>query len=137
MLAARHLTNLGHRKLGLAISDEQHVVGALKERAFVDFIDDTDGVTGSVDHSLYSMEGGMASATRLIATGVTGIICGSDVMALGAIKAARRLGLGVPDDVSVVGYDDSPFMALVEPAVTTIRQPVEAIARAAVGLLTS
>jgi DNA-binding LacI/PurR family transcriptional regulator len=56
-------------------------------------------------------------------------------MALGAVRAARKLGLTVPGDVSVIGFDDSAFMPLVDPAITTIRQPVDAMARAATGLL--
>jgi DNA-binding LacI/PurR family transcriptional regulator len=67
--------------------------------------------------------------------GVTGIICGSDPLALGAIRAARRAGLAVPGDVSVVGYDDSAFMNCTEPPLTTVRQPIEAMGRAAVTLL--
>jgi DNA-binding LacI/PurR family transcriptional regulator len=53
---------------------------------------------------------------------VTGIICGSDVLALGAIRAVRRAGLRVPGDVSVVGYDDVPFARYSRPALTTLRQ---------------
>jgi DNA-binding LacI/PurR family transcriptional regulator len=66
---------------------------------------------------------------------VTGIICASDVLALGAIRAVRRLGLGVPGDVSVIGYDDSAFMACMDPPLTTIRQPIDAMGRALVSTL--
>ncbi len=62
-------------------------------------------------------------------------LCASDLMALGAIRAARSRGLQVPGDVSVVGYDDSPFMAFTDPPLTTIRQPVAAMAQAAVQTL--
>lgn len=55
--------------------------------------------------------------------------------ALGAIRAARRAGLSVPDDVSVVGFDDSAFMNCTDPPLTTVRQPIEALGRAAVTLL--
>ena len=134
-LAARHLTQLGHRRLGLAISDEEHVPGARKRQAFSEYIDQHPEVSGLIDRSLYSLEGGIASATHLISAGVTGMICGSDIMALGAVKAARKMNLAVPEDISVVGFDDSLFMSLVDPPVTTIRQPVEPMARAAVGLL--
>ena len=72
------------------------------------------------------------AATRLIKRGVTGIICACDVLALGAIRAARRLGLRVPDDVSVVGFDDSPFMNCTDPPLTTVRQPIQAMGQAAV-----
>jgi DNA-binding LacI/PurR family transcriptional regulator len=86
---------------------------------------------------MYSLEGGQAAATRLVRRGVTGIVCASDPLALGAIRAVRRLGLGTPADVSVVGFDDSAFMTCVDPPLTTVRQPIEAMGRAAVELLAS
>jgi DNA-binding LacI/PurR family transcriptional regulator len=85
---------------------------------------------------MFSLEGGQAAATRLIAQGVTGIICASDPLALGAIRAVRRRGLDAPKDVSVVGFDDSAFMNCTDPPLTTVRQPIEAIGRAAVAMLT-
>ena len=62
-------------------------------------------------------------------------MCASDPMALGAIRAARRLGLSVPGDVSVVGYDDSALMKFTEPPLTTVRQPIEAMGRMVIDLL--
>ena len=64
--------------------------------------------------------------------GVTAIVCGSDVMAAGALEGVRSLGLTVPEDVSVVGYDDVFWAALTNPPLTTVRQAVTSIARAAV-----
>jgi len=84
---------------------------------------------------MFSLEGGHAAAARMVAAGVTGIICASDVLALGAIRAARRAGLSVPEDVSVIGYDDSALMNCVDPPLTTVRQPIDAMGRAAVELL--
>ena len=81
---------------------------------------------------MFSLEGGHAAATRLIAQGVTGIICASDMLALGAIRQPPAAGLSVPDDVSVVGFDDSAFMNCTDPPLTTVRQPIEAMGRAAV-----
>jgi DNA-binding LacI/PurR family transcriptional regulator len=94
-----------------------------------------DGAPPPVEHALFSLEGGQAATTRLLRHGVTGIICGSDVLALGAIRAVRRAGLSVPGDVSVVGYDDSAFMNCTDPPLTTVRQPIEAMGKAAVALL--
>ncbi|HZM79620.1 MAG TPA: LacI family DNA-binding transcriptional regulator [Candidatus Limnocylindrales bacterium] len=88
-----------------------------------------------VEHTFFSMEGGHAAATRLIERGATGLICASDVLALGAVRGARRLGLDVPGDVSIVGYDDSAVMTCTDPPLTTIRQPIEAMGQAAVQLL--
>jgi len=137
LLAVRHLTHLGHTRLGLAIADEEHVPGARKEQAFREYLTSEPAITGYVDRSLYSLEGGMAAATHLLRSGATAIICASDQMALGAVRAARKMGLDVPGDVSVIGFDDSAFMPLVDPAITTIRQPVDAMARAATGLLSA
>jgi DNA-binding LacI/PurR family transcriptional regulator len=81
------------------------------------------------------MEGARAAATRLAERGVTGILCASDVLALGAVRAVRRLGKRVPRDVSVVGFDDSAFMTCTDPPLTTVRQPIEAMGQAVVDLL--
>lgn len=134
-LATRHLAQLGHTRIGLALGDVDHIVGARKEAAFHKYLGQHPELTGIVDRSLYSLEGGMAAADHLVESGATGIVCASDVMALGAIRAVQRRGLHVPHDVSVIGFDDSMFMPLVEPAVTTVRQPVDALAKAAAGLL--
>lgn len=136
-LAVRHLVDLGHRKIGLAISDQDHVPGARKVAAFRRLVDEIEGVEGIVDQSIYTLEGGSSAASHLVRAGATGIVCASDVMALGAVRAVRRMGLRVPEDVSVVGYDDSTMMPLVDPPMTTVRQPVEAMGKAAVGLLIS
>ncbi|WP_155340350.1 LacI family DNA-binding transcriptional regulator [Acrocarpospora corrugata] len=130
-----HLVSLGHEHLGLVLGPEDHIpsrrkLAALRlaaEAAGVDQI--------SVEHAMFSLEGGQAVTNRLIRSGVTGIICASDPLALGAIRAVRRLGMSVPEDISVVGFDDSNFMNCTNPPLTTVRQPIEAIGRAAVTLL--
>src|SRR5690606_19506620 len=63
----------------------------------------------------FGVEDGAAAAGPLLDRGVTGFVCGSDLMALGVIRAARSRGLAVPDQVSVVGYDDSPLIAYTDP----------------------
>jgi len=138
-LAVSHLTSLGHRRLGLAIGPDRYVPVRRKLAAFTAQLESPElrakNVTGLVEQSLFSVEGGHAAAVRLLDQGVTGIICGSDLMALGAIRAARQRGLDVPRDVSVVGYDDSPLIAFTDPPLTTVRQPVHAMGQAAVRAL--
>ena len=133
-----HLASLGHERIGLILGPPDHVPSRRKLAAFEA---GAAGRTGArcpelVERTMFSLEGGHAAATRLIKRGVTGIICASDPLALGAIRAARRAGLSVPADVSVVGYDDSAFMSCTDPPLTTVRQPIEAIGRAAVAMLT-
>jgi DNA-binding LacI/PurR family transcriptional regulator len=138
-----HLASLGHERIGLILGPRDHMPSARKLAAFqashrLAGGDADEARPGRlVERTIFSMEGGHAAASRLIKRGVTGLICASDVLALGAVRAVRRLGLRVPDDVSVVGYDDSAFMTCTDPPLTTIRQPIEAMGQAVVALLVS
>jgi DNA-binding LacI/PurR family transcriptional regulator len=135
--AIRHLVSLGHTRLGLILGPADHVPSLRRLDAARVTIADA-GLTlddDQVERTRHSLEGGQAAAARLLGRGVTGVVCASDPMALGAIRAAKRAGLSVPGDLSVVGYDDSAFMSCTEPPLTTVRQPIEAMGRAAVDLL--
>lgn len=139
-LAVTHLVELGHRRIGLALGPHRFVPVLRKiegfRRTICDLLglapDETDDLTA---HSLYSVEGGQAAGAELLDRGCTAVVCASDTMALGAIRAARSRGLLVPRDVSVVGFDDSPLIAFTDPPLTTIRQPVQAMGQAAVRTL--
>jgi len=130
--AHAHLAYLGHERIGLILGPPDHVPSLRKLEAFERLSPSAD----LVERTRFSLEGGHAAATRLLARGVTAIICASDPLALGAIRAVRRAGMSVPADVSVVGYDDSAFMSCTDPPLTTVRQPIDAVGRAAVELLT-
>ncbi|RKS68463.1 DNA-binding LacI/PurR family transcriptional regulator [Motilibacter peucedani] len=133
-LAVRHLVALGHRRIGLAVGPERFVPVIRKIQGFRAALRDTLGVEDAsefVEPSLFSVEGGQASGNRLLDKGCTAIICASDIMAFGAVRAARGRGLHVPGDVSVVGYDDSPLIAFTDPPLTTIRQSVRVMGQAA------
>jgi DNA-binding LacI/PurR family transcriptional regulator len=129
--AFAHLASLGHQRIGLVAGPADHMPSRRKLAAFTDRA----GAGGPVEHALFSVEGGQAATARLLRHGVTGVICASDVLALGAIRAVRRAGLSVPGDVSVVGFDDSAFMNCTDPPLTTVRQPIESMGKAAVALL--
>jgi LacI family transcriptional regulator, repressor for deo operon, udp, cdd, tsx, nupC, and nupG len=136
-LGVAHLAALGHRRIGL-ISGPNRFMPV--QRKIAGYRGAMERLVGRVDEelislSLFGVEGGQAAAGRLLDRGVTGIVCGSDLMALGAIRAARQRGLSVPADLSVVGYDDSPLIAFTDPPLTTLRQPVAAMAVAAVRAL--
>ncbi|GAA3074391.1 LacI family DNA-binding transcriptional regulator [Pseudonocardia yunnanensis] len=135
--AFSHLVALGHRRIGLLLGPASHVPSQRKLAAFVAANTRAGHAEQAalVEHAMFSLESGQASMMRLLDRGVTGVICASDPLALGAIRAARRRGLSVPGDLSVIGYDDSALMSCVDPALTTIRQPIEAMGRAAVDLL--
>ncbi len=136
--AMGHLRQLGHTRIGLVLGPPDHMPSQRKlaagrvaaERAGLELPEEY------VERALFSLEGGQAATTRLLRQGVTAVVCASDPLALGAVRAVRRFGLSVPDDISVVGYDDSSFMTCTDPPLTTVRQPIEAMGRAAVELLT-
>ncbi|NUR57879.1 MAG: LacI family DNA-binding transcriptional regulator [Catenulispora sp.] len=132
-----HLASLGHERIGLVVGPEDHAPSRRKLAAYRDQCARHGRALDEelIEHAMFALEGGHAAATRLLRAGATGIICGSDPLALGAIRAVRRAGLRVPHDVSVVGFDDSAFMNCTDPPLTTVRQPIEALGRAAVTLL--
>jgi alanine racemase len=133
-LAVAHLVALGHTRIGLVNGPERfqpvrrRLAGYRAETA-------AHGLDEHIELSLFGVEGGQAAAARLLDRGVTGIACGSDLMALGAIRAVHARGLSVPGDVSVVGYDDSPLMAFTDPPLTTVRQQSTTMSHAAVRAL--
>jgi DNA-binding LacI/PurR family transcriptional regulator len=135
--AMAHLRALGHQRVGLIIGHDDHAPSARKLAAFraVTAQAGLDGEPELVERSRFSLEGGRSAAARLLAHDVTAIVCASDVLALGAIRGVRRSGRDVPSEVSVIGYDDSALMNCTDPPLTTVRQPIEAMGRAAVDLL--
>ncbi|GAA1421120.1 LacI family DNA-binding transcriptional regulator [Catellatospora coxensis] len=139
-LAVAHLVALGHKKIGLISGPDRYLPVQRKiegyRAAMRRLLNLSDAqIDEMISLSLFGVEGGDAAASRLLDKGVTGFVCGSDLMALGAIRAVRQRGLQVPTDVSVVGYDDSPLIAFTDPPMTTLRQPVRAMAVAAVRAL--
>ena len=131
-MAIGHLRALGHRRIGMVLGPRDHIPSRRKLDAF---LASEEADPDLVEHTMFSLEGGHAAATRLVNNGVTGIVCASDILALGAIRAVRRAGLSVPDEVSVIGYDDSAMMNCTDPPLTTVRQPIDAMGRAAVDML--
>jgi LacI family transcriptional regulator len=79
--------------------------------------------------------GGYQAMQRLLAQHPDAVFAASDIMAVGAIRAAHDAGLAIPDDVAIVGFDDIPLATQPQLALTTVRQPVEPFGKAAVELL--
>jgi DNA-binding LacI/PurR family transcriptional regulator len=139
-LAVTHLASLGHRTIGLALGPARFVPVQRKIEGFLRGMEEEMALPAAetrrlIEHSLFTLEGGQAAATALLSRGCTAVICASDMMALGAIRAARQQGLPVPEHFSVIGFDDSPLIAFTDPPLTTIRQPVPAMGQAAVRAL--
>jgi DNA-binding LacI/PurR family transcriptional regulator len=99
--AWRHLSSLGHERIGLVLGPDDHVPSMRKLAAARGVVRAAGGTLpeDAVERAMFSLEGGHAAAARLMRRGITGIICASDPLALGAVRAARREGLRVPDEI--------------------------------------
>jgi LacI family transcriptional regulator len=138
-LAIEHLVALGHRRIG-------HVTAPSRNEAAQERLDGARHAlvaAGLAPDALAVVEGdghvpgGAAAAEQLLATdpSVTAIFAYNDLTAIGAMRAVRGRGLRVPDDISVVGFDDVDVAAYAEPPLTTIAQSTASMARWAVAQL--
>jgi LacI family transcriptional regulator len=138
-LLARHLLAMGHRRIGIVAGPEGHLASRDRRAGFLEELERCGFENGSVEivPGDFSFDAGMAAGIELLARQprVTAIFACNDDMASGVVAAAARLGVPVPDAVSVVGYDDSPVATQVWPPITTIRQPVSNMAAEAARLL--
>ncbi|MGA5200307.1 LacI family DNA-binding transcriptional regulator [Streptomyces variegatus] len=135
--AARHLIGLGHRRIAM-ISGPDHAFCLARMAGYRSALD-TAGLP--VDPELIvrmqlTREDGYAAAGELLARPdrPTAIFTANDLQALGVYQAAREAGLRIPEDLSVVGYDDVPVTAWVDPPLTTVHQPLTEMAAAATEL---
>jgi len=138
--ATAHLLGLGHRSIATIVgprdwpSADARFAGYRDALRTADIADDSALVERTSD---WGVEGGHAATDRLLASGTrfTAIFAHSDLMALGAIRRLRVEGLSVPGDVSVVGYDDVPIAAFVDPPLTTVHQPMREVGEFAADLV--
>ncbi|WP_238412508.1 LacI family DNA-binding transcriptional regulator [Saccharothrix deserti] len=136
--ATRHLTDLGHRHIAM-ISGPDHI---LCSRARLDgYRSAMDAANLPVHPDLMvrtdpTQEAGHTAARALLdrPDRPTAIFTGNDLQALGVYQAARDAGLRIPTDLSVVGFDDLPVTALLDPPLTTVHQPLTEMATAATEL---
>ena len=133
--ATRHLLDLGHRRIGFVSGPARAVPSRLKRAGWAAALEEA-GLAADpalVAHAPFGAEGGGAAMGELLDTSrPTAVMCSSDVMALGAMREAKRRGLSTPEDLSVVGFDDIPLAAYCQPALTTLAQPIDEMAAAAV-----
>jgi LacI family transcriptional regulator len=139
--AAHYLESLGHRQLGLITGPRRYRSAIERGEGFVEGLARR-GVKLAPDYVYeggYTFESGVAGAEYLLSRNPrpTAIFACNDEMAAGVYKAALRLGLNIPGQLSVVGYDDSPLAAQLWPALTTVRVPVRDVGRQAAMLLLS
>ena len=137
--AIEHLASLGHHRIGFISGNEGLASARDRSRAFRDMqaqlgLDRDSDLVATGD---FMQQGGFEAAKTLLglADPPTAIFAANDISAVGALAAIREAHLGVPKDISLVGFDDVSVADHVYPKLTTVRQPVPQMARAAVNTL--
>lgn len=137
-LAAQHLLDLGHRHIAHITGPRQHGNLSDRTRGFVETLAAAaEAVTPVVLHGAFHFEGGRELTTKLLDQHpeVTAIFAGNDVMAFGAVRASLDRGLRIPEDLSLIGFDNIEFSSIIHPPLTTIHQPKYEMGQAAVEIL--
>ncbi len=135
--AVTHLIQLGYKRIATITGPTQSTVGmdrkagylqALNERGYA--VDETLIAEGD-----FTETGGYYAMQSLLAAKPEAVFAASDIMAIGAMRAAREAGLRIPEDIGFIGFDDLPFATLSSVQLTTVRQPVVQFGVRAVELL--
>ena len=134
-----HLIELGHRRIGFIQGNPQHRSSARRLEGYRQAMA-AHGLPVDDDHIVegdFSCRSGLEAADRLLALPVppTAIFACNDDMAAAAITIAHQRQINVPADLTVCGFDDTPLAAAIWPTLTTIRQPIRDMSRAAMTLL--
>jgi LacI family transcriptional regulator len=134
-LATQHLIELGHRRIAFIAGDPAHPDANERHRGYRAALEAARLAydEGLVAPGLYHEESGVAAVEQLLRSRkrFTAIFAANDQMAFGASLALHRRGLRVPDDISIVGFDDLPTSRFAVPPLSTVRHPAEEIGRCA------
>ncbi|MFH8800984.1 LacI family DNA-binding transcriptional regulator [Streptomyces sp. NPDC017936] len=136
--ATRHLTALGHRRIAMISGPQDQLYCCARLDGYRSALRSA-GLPADPEllvHAPLTREDGCAAARSLLALPdrPTAVFTANDLQALGVYQAAREAGLRIPDDLSVVGFDDLPVVGWVDPPLTTVHQPLTEMARAATEL---
>ena len=138
-MATEHLLSLGHARIGFVAGHPYSLPTREKALGRRDALRAAGLEDGLVAHAAFGVEGGRKALRELLARPPaerpTGVICSSDLMAIGAMQEAAAQGLRVPEDLSIVGFDGIDAASWTQPPLTTIEQPIDEIARTAVAAL--
>jgi LacI family transcriptional regulator len=128
LAATEHLLSLGHRRIGVITGPADYLCSLARLDGYRSALERA-GLGADIPPVKYGdfrHEGGFARAVELLslANRPTAIFAGSDQQAFGVYQAARQFGLRIPEDLSVVGFDDLPVTRWGSPPLTTVRQPL-------------
>ena len=135
----RHLVGLGHTRIGFVVGERSYAASGQRLAGHLRALADA-GIAVDLDQicqGAFDFASGKAAADRLLdlVPPPTAIFAASDDMAAGVLAAAHRRGIAVPAALSVAGFDDAPLAEIVWPPLTTVHQPLRALAAAAADLL--
>jgi LacI family transcriptional regulator len=135
----RYLLELGHRDIGFIKGHPNHVASHDRYAGFCEALTEfgLDCDKAPVEQGYFSYRSGLTAGERLLsrANRPTAIFASNDDMAAATISVAHRRGFNVPEDLSIVGFDDTALATSVWPELTTVKQPIAAMAEAALELL--
>ncbi len=136
-MAVEHLIRLGHRRIATITGPLSTPAGADRLAGYRQALEASrlalcDDLVVEGD---FTKGSGATGMQRLLPSQPSAVFCASDFMAIGALEVIRDAGLRVPDDIALVGFDDVPVATAVEPALTTVRQPIEGLGTMAAELL--
>jgi DNA-binding LacI/PurR family transcriptional regulator len=138
--AVQYLLNKGHRRIALITADENYRWARLRREGYELALKRAglpidEGLVRTATSTDYEAGSQAASGLLTLFDPPTAVFAVSDTLAIGTVKALRRAGRRVPQDVAVVGFDDLPLSAVFEPALTTIAQPMRQLGAAAAEML--
>lgn len=123
-LAIEHLAALGHKKIAFLNGSPNSMVSDQRGQAFLDSmaVYGLDTPKELRAHGHYVADSAKYHVPNFLTAGATAIVCGNDLIATGVIAECRKHGFSVPEDISVIGFDDLPMSSHLTPPLTTIRQ---------------
>lgn len=138
-MATRHLLDLGHRRIGFIAGPAEYSLSIRRREGWCAEMADA-GL--AVDDLLavgdFSHASGVAAARQLLAAGggrPTAIIASNDQMSMGAMEVARDAGLAIPEELSIISFDNTPIVRFTQPALTAVDQPIAETVSKAIELL--
>lgn len=136
-LVADVLLDAGHQRLAYIAGREDTSTNQDRQKGFLERLAERKVKDCRVEPGNFTYQGGFSAAMRLLQSPQRpdAIFCANDITALGALDAARKLGVRVPEQLSVIGFDDIPMAQWAAYDLTTVRQPVEEMIEASVELL--
>ncbi|MCY4306047.1 MAG: LacI family DNA-binding transcriptional regulator [Aestuariivita sp.] len=137
--ALRHLVSLGHKRIGFLMGPESTSTSMGRLKGAKSVLDESDIQFDEtlLFHTEFTHEGGYSSCLQLLRLPLppSALFCANDVIAIGALEAARKQGYRIPQDISIIGVDDIPMASWDMISLTTVRQPIVEIGSMAAKLI--